>query len=174
MLKCQEFYISCALNIMYLFKFLVRFETNYTTMSDEHIQRRLWILFDSWSNFAKETKERLGGFLWMRLQLMGHDKFSSLRRIQNLSMGRKTQQFINQRRIRKSSHLYTPLFRKQFLCITQLFFSESCTIQCQNGGFPIKPLSGICKCKCPSGLKGDYCEQVEKSASNYQVAITKK
>ena len=54
------------------------------------------------------------------------------------------------------------------------FFSESCTIQCQNGGFPIKPLSGICKCKCPSGLKGDYCEQVEKSASNYQVAIIKK
>nr|XP_022309346.1 uncharacterized protein LOC111115062 [Crassostrea virginica] len=43
--------------------------------------------------------------------------------------------------------------------------TESCTIQCQNGGFPIKPLSGICKCKCPSGLKGDYCEQVEKSAS---------
>lgn len=54
------------------------------------------------------------------------------------------------------------------------FFSESCTIQCQNGGFPIKPLSGSCKCKCPSGLKGDYCEQVEKSASNYQVAIIKK
>lgn len=41
--------------------------------------------------------------------------------------------------------------------------TEGCTNKCQHGGFPIKPVGGTCKCKCPSGLKGDSCEEVDTS-----------
>lgn len=40
---------------------------------------------------------------------------------------------------------------------------EGCTNRCQNGGFPIKPVGGNCQCHCPSGLKGDNCEDVDTS-----------
>lgn len=41
--------------------------------------------------------------------------------------------------------------------------TEGCTNKCQNGGFSIKPVGGVCQCKCPSGLKGDNCEEVDTS-----------
>lgn len=44
-----------------------------------------------------------------------------------------------------------------------VYYVEGCTNKCQHGGFPIKPVGGTCKCKCPSGLKGDSCEEVDTS-----------
>ncbi|XP_062596788.1 uncharacterized protein LOC134258275 isoform X1 [Saccostrea cucullata] len=41
--------------------------------------------------------------------------------------------------------------------------TESCTIKCHNGGFPIKPVGASCKCHCPSGLTGADCTGVENS-----------
>lgn len=44
-----------------------------------------------------------------------------------------------------------------------VFYVEGCTNKCKHGGFPIKPVGGNCKCKCPPGLKGDNCDEVDTS-----------
>lgn len=53
----------------------------------------------------------------------------------------------------------------QIVCI---LYPADCTNTCQNGGVVTKGSSG-CSCKCPSGLKGSDCSQLDTSDGMFKV-----
>ena len=46
-------------------------------------------------------------------------------------------------------------------------YKAMCCNKCENGGLTIVNVEGVCGCKCPSGLKGDDCSQLDTSHCTY-------
>lgn len=47
-------------------------------------------------------------------------------------------------------------------------YTADCTNTCKNGGVVTKGSSG-CSCKCPSGLKGSDCSELDTSDGMFKV-----